>query len=505
MLGRERSQRSGLRPGRNPILGALIGAGSAIISTFLAGFFDELLPFTGLLILMIALVGLGLGAAAAAYAYGAAGLIVIVLALLPHDQAAVGVDDAIRLLSFILGSPLVVLMALRAEREIRAQEQASEASLVAERRAEGERAAAERARRDLDLALRAADRERARLEEVAEAIPEPLMVYDADGVGTYGNRAALRVFGRSFFERGVDEWAGTAEPRDEAGNRLPRAEWPQLAAQSEPLRRRLNVRVPMSGRDLIVSVEGTPIPGGGCVLLMRDVGKEEDERRRLSRFASFVAHELRNPLAVAKARIELSRRDPNPTNGGAHSRRALDSVDAAIGILERLELFSRADAGQVVARREPFDLAAALESALERLRARGSEREVIFRMRGRPSVIGDHHFAEQAITNLLLNADRYSTPGTPIRVEVSSGAQVAIRIIDGGPGISDEIAERVFRDRVTAGGGLGLGLYLVHALMQAQGGTVELEQRRPSAIFTLRWRRAPRTNAAEAKSATGPG
>jgi signal transduction histidine kinase len=490
------------RPGRNALLGAAIGAGSAIVSTLLAGLFEEPVPFTGLLILMIALVGLGLGASAAAYAYGAAGLIVIVLTLLPHEQAAVGLDDAIRLLSFILGSPLVVLMALRADRVIGIQGQAREASLLAEQRAQGERAAAERARRDLDVALRAADRERARLVEVAEAIPEPLMVYDAEGVGTYGNRAALRVFGRSFFERAVDDWADAAEPRDESGNRLPRDEWPQLAAQREPLRRRLSVRLPMSGRDLIVSVEGTPIPGGGCVLLMRDVGKEEDERRRLSRFASFVAHELRNPLAVAKARIELSRRDPNAGNGGAHSRRALDSVDAAIGILERLELFSRADAGQVAARREPFDLAAALEAALERLRARGSEREVTFRMRGRPSVIGDHHFAEQAINNLLINADRYSTPGAPIRVEVASGDPVVVRIIDGGPGISDETAERLFRDRVTAGRGLGLGLYLVHALMQAQGGSVELEQRRPSAIFALRWRRAPRSKAASLPPST---
>lgn len=265
----------------------------------------------------------------------------------------------------------------------------------------------------------------------------------------------------------------------------------------------MSVRLPMSGRDLIVDVEGTPIPGGGCVLLMRDVGKEEDERRRLSRFASFVAHELRNPLAVAKARIELSQRDQAATDGrSAHSRRALESVDAAIGILERLELFSRADAGQVEARHERFELAAALESALERLRARGSEREVVFRMRARPLVIGDRHFAEQAITNLLINADRYSTPGAPIGVEVGGTDIVTVRIIDDGPGVTDETAEHLFRDRVTAGHGLGLGLYLVNALMQAQGGSVELEQRRPKAIFTLRWPRAARERAEPAAAAT---
>jgi signal transduction histidine kinase len=62
-----------------------------------------------------------------------------------------------------------------------------------------------------------------------------------------------------------------------------------------------------------------------------------------------------------------------------------------------------------------------------------------------------------------------------------------LRVIDGGPGVDDEVAEKLFRDRVTAGRGLGLGLYLVRATMDAQGGSVELERRRPEAIFALRW------------------
>ena len=209
--------------------------------------------------------------------------------------------------------------------------------------------------------MAAAERERARLEEVAEAIPEPLIVYDHRLRGTYGNRAALRLFGRSFVERPLDEWGRMTEPRDEGGKALDRDEWPQVQAQRAAFRRRLTLRIPMSGKDVIVDTEGTPIPGGGAMLLLRDIGKEEDERRRLSRFASFVAHELRNPLAVAKARIELAQRDPAlPARAGGHSARALESVDAAIGILERLELYSRADTGSIEARREAFELGPSL-------------------------------------------------------------------------------------------------------------------------------------------------
>ncbi len=324
---------------------------------------------------------------------------------------------------------------------------------------------------------------------MAQAIPEPLIVYGSDGLGTFANDAALRIFGRSFFDRPLDEWARLAEPRDEGGRELSRDEWPQLRARAGPMRGRVLVRLPMSGRDLLVDVEGTPLPDGGVVLLLRDVGKEVDERRRLSRFASFVAHELRNPLAVAKARIELANRGRPPGRGADHGMRALESVDAAIGILERLEMFSRAEAGRLESEAEPFDLREAVDAGVERLRAQGSEREVRVVAQGRPVVLGDRGLTEQAITNLLTNADRYSIPNAPVDVELDGRDAPLLRVRDAGPGIPDEVADVLFRERVGSGRGLGLGLFLVNAAMTAQGGTVRLEERRPRAAFVLAWPR----------------
>jgi signal transduction histidine kinase len=264
------------------------------------------------------------------------------------------------------------------------------------------------------------------------------------------------------------------------------------------------IRLPMSGRDLLVDVEGTPIAAGGAVLLLRDVGKEEDERRRLSRFASFVAHELRNPLAVARARIELAEREAaQPDRAAVHGTRALESVEAAIAVLERLEMYSRADSGMVEAEHEPFDLRHAILASVERLRARGSDRKVRVKVVGRPRAQGDRRLAEQAITNLLTNADRYSQPSGQILVTVQDGDPVVVRVADEGPGIAETVADRLFRDRVAVGRGLGLGLYLVQAMMVAQGGSVQLEQRRPAAVFVLRWPRgaaAPRQPQSSAAS-----
>ena len=472
---------------RRALLGALAGSGAALLGVWLATVQHERLPYMVLIVLAIAIVGFAVGYAAAAWGY-VAGTVIVALALVQAGNWAL--SDTVRLVAYLFGTPVIVFLARRAEEHRAIAFRALAASLDARRQADVERERLERTGRELDAALAAAEHERARLEEVAEAIPEPLVVYDDQLRGTYGNRAALQLFGRSFVERPLDDWGRATEPRDEQGNALPREEWPQVRAQNEAFRRRLTLRIPMSGRDVIVDTEGTPIPGGGAVLLLRDIGKEEDERRRLSRFASFVAHELRNPLAVAKARTELAQRDPSlPARAGAHSARALESVDAAIGILERLELYSRADSGHVEARREAFELGPALAAAIERLRARGSTRQVRVAIPDGTSVLGDRHLSEQAITNLLTNADRYSTAGGAIHVEVRDGDQVTLRVRDEGPGISDDVARRLFKDRVSAGRGLGLGLYLVKATMEAMGGSVQLEQRAPAAVFSLRWAR----------------
>ena len=487
---------------RDAVLGAVLGGAAAGLSLWLASTTAQSAPYVVLVVLVITGIGLSLGAIPALIAYVVAGVILL-LASLPPTGAAMAEPDILRLMVFAFGSPVVIVLGLRSEWQQRADRAAWRASRAAEEQANQARLAADAARLEVRDALEQVDRERARLAEVAQAIPEPLIVYGPDGLGTFANNAALRTFGRSFYDRPLEDWARVVEPRDEGGSPLPREDWPQVRARTGPSRQRVLVRLPMSGRDLLVDVEGTPLPDGGSVLLLRDVGKEVDERRRLSRFAAFVAHELRNPLAVAKARMELANRGREAGRGVDHGARALESVDAAIGILERLELFSRAEAGRLDAGQDPFDLREAVDAGVERLQAQGSEREVRVIVHGDSVVHGDRGLTEQAITNLLTNADRYSQPNAPVEVEIDGREAPLLRVRDAGPGIPDDVAEVIFRERVGSGRGLGLGLFLVNAAMLAQGGTVHLEERRPRASFVLEWPRwAAAGNGSEAEPAT---
>jgi PAS domain-containing protein len=224
------------------------------------------------MVLAIALVGLMLGPAAAGWAWFS-GLVVLLITLFATDgRVGESVGEVVRLAAFIIGSPIIVLLVHRSTMARQVAADALEGSRRAHEEAAGERRRLELARLEVDAALVAAERERARLEEVAEAIPEPLVVFDDQLRGTYGNRAALRLFGRSFVERPLEEWGRATEPRDDRGQPLEREEWPQVLARTAPLKRRYTIRVPVSGRDMLVYVEGTPIPGGGAVLMLRDVG-----------------------------------------------------------------------------------------------------------------------------------------------------------------------------------------------------------------------------------------
>jgi signal transduction histidine kinase len=99
-----------------------------------------------------------------------------------------------------------------------------------------------------------------------------------------------------------------------------------------------------------------------------------------------------------------------------------------------------------------------------------------------PPVTADPRRVEQMLTNLLVNASKYSDEGTPIRIIVApSGRGATLSVQDHGPGISPEELPRLFdryfqaqRARAKQRG-LGLGLYITKGLVEAHGGTITVE------------------------------
>jgi signal transduction histidine kinase len=194
-----------------------------------------------------------------------------------------------------------------------------------------------------------------------------------------------------------------------------------------------------------------------------------------------VSHQLRSRLTALQLRLE--------TMAGASSPEIAEDAAAALEQSERLakvleELLAAAGAARAV-QAEPIDLATELPAIAadwrELLRADGRALRVRvpdgLLARATPGRL------REAIGVLLDNSLRHGTGAVAITARRGDVTAV-IEVSDGGPGVPEELAAHVFERGVSGGGSTGVGLALARALVDADGGRLELSTSRP-ATFTL--------------------
>ena len=214
------------------------------------------------------------------------------------------------------------------------------------------------------------------------------------------------------------------------------------------------------------------------------VALEQTERRRLEVIGN-VTHELRTPIATLEGYLEgLLDGVIEPTP------RAFAMLHTEAGRLRRLvddlQELSRAEARQIPLSLQPVAPQRLVQDALEPLEGQFAEKGLQLQIHvpdDLPLVMVDPTRAVQILTNLLVNALRY-TPA-PGRVEVAVSCEedmVAFRVSDTGIGLSPEqlahIFERFYRvdkSRSRAFGGSGIGLTIAQSLAQAMGGEIRVE------------------------------
>lgn len=195
-----------------------------------------------------------------------------------------------------------------------------------------------------------------------------------------------------------------------------------------------------------------------------------------------ITHEVRTPLSVIRmaastmAGGELSQADHDRLL--AMIRR---NADLALHLIERLGLAREVAAGSVMLEPAPVDLANVVrETVADLATAMLGDHPVEISGSERAVVEADAVGVREILTNLLLNAAKHSTPGTPITVRLDAGwdeRQVAIVVRDRGRGIAARDREHVFDQHFQGPGaeqGLGLGLFISRGLARAHGGELEV-------------------------------
>jgi two-component system OmpR family sensor kinase len=214
--------------------------------------------------------------------------------------------------------------------------------------------------------------------------------------------------------------------------------------------------------------------------------RESEERMR--RFVADASHELRTPLSVIRGFAEYYRQRDDVER--VELDRLISRVEdeaVRMGVLvDDLLVLARLDQQRPLARR-PVDLLALAADAVHDARVLDGSREITLSVRSGSAFIvtGDDVRLRQVIGNLVNNALRHTPAGTPIEVIVRSGhlgdsPAAVLEVADSGPGMPAEEAERVFErfyraDPARSRGGTGLGLAIVAGLVEAHGGSVEVE------------------------------
>jgi len=226
--------------------------------------------------------------------------------------------------------------------------------------------------------------------------------------------------------------------------------------------------------------------------LGRSLEKQEMLRRRLT---ADLAHELRTPLATLQSHLEaLIDGIWQPTN------EKLDSCHQEVVRLSRLvaslEQLNQLEHRVLVANLEELELKPLLQAIITNFAPQyeGKEISLDFICPNNPSVLLDRDKFTQVMINLLSNAWKFTPMGGRVTVEVQKKKdQVTIKVQDTGEGIAPEdlphIFQRLYRgekSRSRETGGVGIGLAIAKALVEAQGGRVRVEsQLGKGSTFTL--------------------
>lgn len=362
-----------------------------------------------------------------------------------------------------------------------------------------------------------AERRLAVLTAVIDSIPDAVYIGNESRI-TMCNQPALSMLGFESLDelnQDVGFLAEQLQNRDAiTGERLSvEQEAFSTALRGQPRANEVIVRHRRTGEDRILRSAAAPIRHNGQILGAVAVNSDITERRReeierlhlLEReraaradaeaavrmrdeFLSVAAHELKTPVTSMRGYAQLLGRQltPGRTPSPERVQRSVDAIvqqsDKLTRFIDQLLDVSRIAAGRLALNPQPTDMGRLVREIVDSMQAMTTQHVLELAVSGDTYANVDALRFEQVMTNLITNAIKYSPYGGPVWIAVErwDSATLRISVTDRGIGIAPEHRGRIFERFYQAHGsgyfgGMGLGLSISQAIVEAHGGRLDAE------------------------------
>ena len=323
-------------------------------------------------------------------------------------------------------------------------------------------------------------------EAAIDSLYDPVIVTDEDGRVTKLNPAAEEIFGAG--QQNSGKHVGELARDGRIAGAVAQALESQRPVTGDGMSQVLPLAV--DGSERAFRVRTTPMRDGakhllGAVTLLEDITHLREIDRLKSEFIATASHELRTPLTSVQMGVHLLLEGA----AGELNDKQIEVLSACREDCERLDQLmrdlldlSRIEAGESQPQLRALNLRELLANEAEELRPQVEAKGLIFHVElapDLPAVVADASQIARVITNLVVNAIRYTKQGE-IRINAARrGRYAAVSVADTGSGIPSEYLPHIFEKFVQVPGaptgGAGLGLAISRLIVEAHGGQISAQ------------------------------
>jgi PAS domain S-box-containing protein len=313
-----------------------------------------------------------------------------------------------------------------------------------------------------------------------EAIPESVIVHDADGVILHVNPTAaehLQYPAHELIGRNLHEF----EPLDDLGD----GSAPRPAVRADQIETvwvaRNGHRIPVEIIQRQMHFEGRP----AILSVARDISSRLALAQQRQNFLAMLTHDIKNPLAIVLGFTELLG-EVGPLNGEQHDLVARMQANAStvLSLVANYLNLTQIENGQLALTRKPVMLEQVIDAVLAQYRGQAARDAVSLEavVEGPLGMItGDVLALERVLTNLVHNALKFTPEGGHVVVAARPDANGAVlQVRDSGVGIAAADLTTIFQPYRRGAmrqprEGVGLGLFIAHSLVEAHQGRLTVE------------------------------